>query len=314
MFGLICLSLATTTVNAQCQIHGLVFFFFPFVLISVLKWIQEKRSIKDLQNKRTSYSGFCCADVFYNLLEEKKNGKDSSWASSGFIILSSFFSFCFEYQLIPMIVLCLQRPEGLNSSHSTVSLEAGVTLIKDLAWGGIGFFRQPEGSNSSLHFQSMSRGTSGNSFSKQSEVFACPYSRLAHNPKHKLVASQLEIWHFAELPFAWELIIKHSFSFKKNNNNKKVDKKIKPSLLVTLEAAFCQGLRYMPKYILFRISAGCTIAFSVTWLYYSDCFHLTCLWDAVLLWQRNLYAGRVHELTLASWSLPYVFLNILVCM
>lgn len=132
-------------------------------------------------------------------------------------------------------MLCFQGQEGLNSFHFTRS------LLKLLTWGGKDFFRQPEGSNSSLRFQSMSRGTSGNSFSEQSEVFACPYSRLAHSPQHKLVASQLEIWHFAEPLFAWELIIKHSFSLKKKKNKRYI-KKIKSTLVVTLKASFCQGL------------------------------------------------------------------------
>lgn len=50
--------------------------------------------------------------------EKKTRGKKSFWASSGFVILPSFFTFCFEYHLRPIIVLCLWGPEGLNSSHS----------------------------------------------------------------------------------------------------------------------------------------------------------------------------------------------------
>lgn len=157
---------------------------------------------------------FCWCLLFCTKEEgrDKYRGKKKSLASS-FIVLFPFSSFSLSAQTIDSTLLPGARRVKFPPLHP-VSLEAGVTLIKDLAWGGMDFFRQPEGSNSSLRFQSMSRGTSGNSFSEQSEVFACPCSRLAHNPKHKLVASQLETWHFAEPLFAWELIIKHSFSFK----------------------------------------------------------------------------------------------------
>lgn len=191
-------------------------FLSPFFFVLILKWIQRRSSTLNLQSKRTSYNGFC-ADVFYVLLRGKKKEKKKNISGPLLVSLFSFLS-------VLLLWVSAQTNDSALLSGAwrvkflplhPVSIEAGVTLIKDLAWGGMDFLRQPEGSNSSLRFQSMSRGTSGNSFSKQSEVFACPYSRLAHNPKHKLVASQLEIWHFAEPPFAWELIIKHSFSFKK---------------------------------------------------------------------------------------------------
>lgn len=188
---------------------------FPFFFVLILKWIQRRSSTLKLQNKRISYNGFC-TDVFYVLLGEKKK-KEKNISGPFLVLLFSFLSFLLLWvsaQTSDSALLPGARRVKFLPLRS-VSVEAGVTLIKDLAWGGMDFLRQPEGSNSSLRFQSMSRGTSGNSFSEQSEVFACPYSRLAHNPKHKLVASQLEIWHFAEPPFAWELIIKHSFSFKK---------------------------------------------------------------------------------------------------
>lgn len=205
-----CLPSAKAVVNSPCQIHGLAVL---LLFHSDIKKDLERKFYLKLTKQKNILQGTLCWCLLCVTGEEKEKKKErKKWLSSCFIIL--LLLFCFEYQSKPVTVIPgARRVKCLLLCP--VSLEAGVTLIKDLTWGGMDFLRQPEGSNSSLRFQSMSRSSSGNSFSEQSEVFACPYSRLAHNPKHKLVASQLEIWHFAEPSFVWELIIKHSFSFKK---------------------------------------------------------------------------------------------------
>lgn len=112
-----CLPSAKTVVNSPCQIHGLAFPLF----VLILKLIQRRSSTLKLQNKRMSYNGFC-TDVFYVLLGGKKERKKIFLGLFLFCYSLSFLLFCFEYQPKPVIVLCFQGPEGLNSSHFAQSL------------------------------------------------------------------------------------------------------------------------------------------------------------------------------------------------